>query len=112
MAEDDTEEQETPETSEAEASGEPEAPEEDALVEKIREQLLAKADTVPGRPGIYLFKDARGKVIYDGKAKSLRDRLRAYLNLSDGRYQIQFLMTRAADFETLVTTSETEALIL
>jgi excinuclease ABC subunit C len=47
-----------------------------------------------------------------GKARSLRDRLRAYLNLSDSRYQIRFLMDRAADVQTLVTASDAEALIL
>lgn len=74
--------------------------------------LRAKADGLPPRPGVYLFKDGRGKVIYVGKAKSLRDRVRAYINESDTRYQVRFLMDRAADFETLVTVSETEALIL
>jgi excinuclease ABC subunit C len=74
--------------------------------------LCTKIDGLPARPGVYLFKDSRGKVIYVGKAKSLRDRLRSYANLSDGRYQIRFLMERAADVQTLVTGNETEALIL
>ncbi len=74
--------------------------------------LAAKVDGLPPRPGVYLFKDKRRQVIYVGKAKSLRDRLRSYVNDGDGRYQIRFLMDRAADVETLVTASETEALIL
>ncbi len=74
--------------------------------------LAAKVEALPARPGVYLFKDARGKVIYVGKAKSLRDRVRGYLYAGDGRYQLRFLMERTADVETLVTMSETEALIL
>jgi excinuclease ABC subunit C len=84
----------------------------EAARERSRRELSDKVDTLPSRPGVYLFKDARGKVIYVGKAKSLRDRLRSYLNLADGRYQVRFLMDRAADVETLVVASETEALIL
>jgi len=74
--------------------------------------LSERVATLAQRPGVYLFKDKRGKVIYVGKAKSLRERLRSYVNATDNRYQVQFLMERAADFETLVTASETEALIL
>ncbi len=74
--------------------------------------LAAKADGLPARPGVYMFKDKRGKVIYVGKAKSLRERVRSYVRGGDGRYQVRFLMDRAADVETLVTASETEALIL
>ncbi len=77
-----------------------------------REALLAKADKAPTRPGVYLFKDKRGKVIYVGKAKSLRGRVMSYLRGGDGRYQIEFLTGRTADLETLVTATETEALIL
>ncbi len=74
--------------------------------------LETKAEGLPPRPGVYLFKDKRGKVIYVGKAKSLRERVRSYVRGGDGRYQIGFLMSRAADIETLVTANETEALIL
>lgn len=77
-----------------------------------RAALAEKASGLPTTPGVYLFKDARGKVIYVGKAKRLRDRVRSYLNAADTRYTVQFLMDRAADIETLVTASETEALIL
>lgn len=86
------------------------------MVERERPELAAalveKIEGLPARTGVYLFKDARAKVIYVGKAKSLRARLRAYLNATDTRYTIRFLMERAADLETLVTASETEALIL
>ena len=74
--------------------------------------LADRVASLPQTPGVYLFKDDRGKVIYAGKAKNLRARMRSYVNATDNRYQVQFLMDRAADFETLVTTTETEALIL
>jgi excinuclease ABC subunit C len=75
-------------------------------------RLREKADRVPPRPGVYIFRDKRRKVLYVGKAKSLRERVRSYVRGGDGRYQVAFLMDRAHDLETLVTASETEALIL
>ncbi len=74
--------------------------------------LSARVATLPQTPGVYLFKDRRGRVIYVGKAKNLRARMRSYVNAGDNRYQVRFLMDRAADFDTLVTATETEALIL
>lgn len=71
-----------------------------------------KLEAAPARPGVYLLKDARGKVIYVGKAKSLRSRVRSYFRGGDDRHQVRFLMRRVADLETLVTTNEKEALIL
>ena len=75
--------------------------------------LDAKLDSVPAEPGVYLLRDHNGKVLYVGKAKSLRTRVRCYFrDGGDSRFQIRFLMRRVADFETLVTVSEKEALIL
>jgi len=67
---------------------------------------------VPPRPGVYLLKDRHGKVIYVGKAASLRARIRTYLRGGDERSQVRFLVERLADFETIVTASDKEALIL
>ncbi|MBI2988697.1 MAG: excinuclease ABC subunit UvrC [Deltaproteobacteria bacterium] len=69
-------------------------------------------DALPARPGVYLMRDRGGKVIYVGKAKDLRARVRAYFRSGDGRAQIQFLIRRVVDVETLVTANEKEALIL
>lgn len=80
--------------------------------EKFDARMAEKAAAAPTGPGVYIFKDKRGKALYVGKAKNLRDRVRSYVRGGDGRYQVRFLMDRAADFETLVTISETEALIL
>ena len=52
-------------------------------------------------------------MLYVGKAKSLRSRVRAYFrDGGDTRFQVRFLMRRVGDFDTLVTRSEKEALIL
>lgn len=67
----------------------------------------------PTSTGVYLMKDAAGVVLYVGKAKNLRARLRSYLQAErDTRPQIKFLMERAATIETIVTDTEKEALIL
>jgi len=75
-------------------------------------ELADKLAAIPPRPGIYLLKDERGKVIYVGKAKSLRSRVRTYFRGGDERQQVRFLMRRVADLETLVTRNDKEALIL
>lgn len=67
----------------------------------------------PSAPGVYLMKDAAGKVLYVGKARNLRKRLRSYLKAEgDGRAQIRFLLERAVAVETIVTDTEKEALLL
>ncbi len=74
--------------------------------------LEEKLESLPQRPGVYLMRDRGGKVIYVGKAKELRARVRAYFRSGDGRSQIEFLLRRVEDVETLVTSNEKEALIL
>jgi excinuclease ABC subunit C len=75
----------------------------------INEQLKA----LPAKPGVYLFKDSQGKIIYVGKAASLRNRVRSYFshgtNLSP---KFERLVAGISEFETIVTDSEQEALIL
>jgi excinuclease ABC subunit C len=80
-----------------------------ALEDRVKEQLK----TVPAKPGVYLFRDAGGEVLYVGKAKTLRPRVRSYFQkTTDGRAQIRFLPERVADVEVIVTGSEVEALHL
>ena len=75
----------------------------------VKEQLAS----LPTRPGVYLFRDAAGEVLYVGKAKSLRSRVRSYFQkTTDGRVQIRQLPERVADIEVIVTGSEVEALHL
>ena len=66
----------------------------------------------PASPGVYLMKDAAGTVLYVGKARSLRSRVRSYFGAADGRYQIPALMGRVAAIDFIVTDTEKEALIL
>ena len=52
----------------------------------------------PTSPGVYLMRDAAGEIIYIGKARSLRQRVRSYFNASgDSRYHVKFLMAKVAD---------------
>jgi excinuclease ABC subunit C len=67
---------------------------------------------IPAEPGVYLLRDKSHKVIYVGKAKSLKNRVRMYFRGGDERMQVPFLVSRVADVETLVTRNEKEALIL
>ncbi len=72
-------------------------------------------DRIPTDPGVYLFKDARGQVVYVGKAKNLRNRVRQYFREGgDERLFVAagFLGRAAADVETIVVTVEKEALLL
>src|SRR5215207_11575163 len=72
-------------------------------------------DRVPAEPGVYLFKDASGKVIYVGKAVNLRARVRQYFRPGgDERFFVAagFLGRAVADVETMVVPSEKEALLL
>src|SRR5690348_13945738 len=79
------------------------------MASRLEEQLKR----LPARPGVYLFRDARGDVLYIGKAKTLRPRVRSYFQASqDGRAQIAQLPGRVADIEVIVTGSEVEALHL
>ncbi len=80
--------------------------------ERAAPTLDERLAAVPNGPGVYLLKDAQAKVIYVGKAVSLRARVRSYLRGGDERSQVRFLVGKLADFETLVTATEKEALIL
>jgi excinuclease ABC subunit C len=76
-------------------------------------ELEDRLKNLPAKPGVYLFRDARGDVLYVGKAKSLRPRVRSYFQkTTDGRAQIQQLPGRVEDIEVIVTGSEVEALHL
>lgn len=67
---------------------------------------------VPTSPGCYIMRDENDRVMYVGKAKSLRTRLRTYVNEQDTRYSVKFFMKRVAHVDFLVTANEKEALLL
>jgi excinuclease ABC subunit C len=78
-----------------------------------RTALEAKLAHLPDQPGVYLFKDQAGEVLYVGKAARLADRVRSYfLKGSDHTPKTALLVRQIADLETMVTRSELEALIL
>src|ERR1700686_2891255 len=76
------------------------------------EHLQQKLDTLPTKPGCYLFKDSAGKIIYVGKAINLRSRVRSYFHESVDSLKTQRLVETVADLETIIVGSELEALIL
>jgi excinuclease ABC subunit C len=80
------------------------------VTERVEEQL----QRVPKDPGVYLFRDDRGEVLYVGKAKSLRPRVRSYFQAgsSDTRQGIKTMASRVEEVETIVTQTEVEALHL
>lgn len=66
----------------------------------------------PEKPGVYLMKDDKGQVIYIGKAKNLKNRLRQYFHRQDSRVMIPFLLSHIAHIETMLCLTEKEALLL
>src|SRR5881628_2127181 len=78
-------------------------------------ELTATLAALPNRPGVYLMKDARGTVLYVGKAQSLRQRVRSYwqkASPADGAQVIRSVLDRVADLEVTLTDSVSEALLL
>ena len=79
----------------------------------LTDALASKVPSLPESPGVYLWKDAEGTVLYVGKAKRLRSRVRSYVNGDHGESpRTRVLMSHAADFETIVVPSEAHALVL
>ena len=77
------------------------------------EALQRKLDALPDSPGVYLWKDAAGEVLYVGKANSLRSRVRWYFGDEAGAVpRFQLLERRIADLDTIVTQSPSQALLL
>ncbi len=77
--------------------------------EKIRSALAV----LPEKPGVYLMHDVEGKIIYVGKAVVLKNRVRSYFrNLASHTPKVRAMVEKIEDFETIVTSSEVEALIL
>jgi excinuclease ABC subunit C len=77
-------------------------------------ELEPKLKRLPSKPGVYLFRDAKGDLLYVGKAKSLRPRVRSYFQAGRGdtRSSIPNLVGRIDDLEVIVTATEVEALHL
>jgi excinuclease ABC subunit C len=81
------------------------------MVSKADSSLRDRIRSLPDRPGIYIFKDARSKPLYVGKAKSLRKRGVSYLS-GPHEPRIEAMLAEAEDIEVVVTDTEAEALLL
>ena len=79
----------------------------------MKVQLEEQLKALPANPGVYLFKDEQGKIIYVGKAANLNNRVRSYFGTSISlSSKIQQLVSKIDDLEFMLTDSEQEALIL
>jgi excinuclease UvrABC nuclease subunit len=80
----------------------------------MNETVLARLETLPNAPGCYLFRDTKGVIVYVGKARNLRSRVRQYFaaGSTDYRYFVPLLEKVLGDIETIITSNEKEALIL
>lgn len=74
--------------------------------------LEEKLNNLPSSPGVYQFKDSTGKVIYVGKAKILKNRVRQYFHTKQSYGRISVMVSKISDLELIQTDSEIEALIL
>ena len=78
-----------------------------------RRDFAHRLTITPERPGVYMMKDAKHKILYVGKASSLKSRLRSYFGSTQTlSTKIQKMVSRVADFEFIVTDSDAEALLL
>ena len=74
--------------------------------------LKAHAERLPQRPGVYLMRNADEEVIYIGKARDIRSRVKSYFSGTDGRISLPFLMNAVTAIESIVTEGERQALLL
>lgn len=78
----------------------------------LPEPVAARAAALPRAPGVYLFRDGKGRVLYVGKAADLRARVRQYVAGGDGRVQVPVFLERTRDLDFIVTRTAAEALLL
>jgi excinuclease ABC subunit C len=76
------------------------------------DQLELRLKEVPAEPGVYYMRDASDQILYIGKSKKLRSRVRQYFNGSDSRPRIHQMMRRVTEIEFIVTDTEAESLTL
>lgn len=80
--------------------------------EKISPSLKEKLENLPVLPGVYQFKDKSGKILYIGKAKILRNRVKQYFQSKPVSGMLSAMISKIADIELITTDNEIEALIL
>ncbi len=80
---------------------------------KLKSQLEEKLKNLPKNPGVYVYRDSKGKIIYIGKAKVLKNRVRSYFVSTHKKdAKTRNLVKKISDLEIIVTDNEVEALIL
>ncbi len=77
-----------------------------------RPDIAEQVKSVPDSPGVYLWKGESGEVLYVGKAKSLRKRMKQYVLGQDERQKIPVMMERVASYDYVVTATEVDSLVL
>ncbi len=77
-----------------------------------REQLLALVELLPSEPGVYIMRDRKGRIVYVGKARKLKLRVRQYFNGHDNRLFVPMLEKLLGDIEAIVTSNDKEAMLL
>ena len=77
-----------------------------------KEYLDKKLKQIPMKPGVYLFRDFKNKVIYVGKAKILRNRVKSYFRKNQTDVKVEVLVSKIIDIEWIITDTEVEALLL
>ena len=79
----------------------------------MTENVIEKLQLLPNQPGVYIMKDNHGKIIYVGKAVVLKNRVRQYFQTNKNHSaKVKSMVAKIDDFETIITGSEIEALIL
>ncbi len=81
-------------------------------MQKIPPKIEQKLHLLPEQPGIYLWKNAEGKVLYVGKAVSLKNRIRSYLSGHEKDIKTRQLMSQVQDLDYIITLSEKDAYLL
>ncbi|MDY6916121.1 MAG: excinuclease ABC subunit UvrC, partial [Candidatus Cloacimonadota bacterium] len=81
-------------------------------MEKISEKIKQKLSLLPAKPGVYLMKNTQDKVIYVGKAKVLRNRVKSYFTSGSLDNKTRNLVKNIANFDYIITSSEQSALVL